>query len=134
MKDTEIKIFINDNDLLYTKEYIEWLNLPVSDPELWIGDIKKMTIKEKLDELKTSRKWTNEDLAIKLDVSLNTVKSWNRTTNPRNPNKWIMKELNKLFRTAGIDAILPSKAEVDDLLNTKVFEETAENIIDKEGF
>lgn len=61
-----------------------------------------MNIKEKLDELKQSRKWNNDDLALKLDVSLNTVKSWNRKTNPNTPNKWIMKEIDKLFDKAGI--------------------------------
>jgi len=86
-----------------------------------------MNLKEKLNELKESRGWNNEDLAIKLDVSLNTVKSWNRKKKPSTPNKWIMKEINELLRTSGIDRILPTKIQVDELLkDPEVYKKVAE--------
>lgn len=57
-----------------------------------------MTTKEKIKALPYSQ----QELAVKLDVSINTVKSWTRKT-PRNPNRWVMKELAKLFKKAGLE-------------------------------
>lgn len=57
-----------------------------------------MTTKEKIRALPYSQL----DLAIKLDVSINTVKSWTRTKH-KTPSKPIMEKLEKLFKKVGLD-------------------------------
>lgn len=39
-KDEVIKVFKDTENLIYTAEFIEWSNTPVSDPEKWIGKVE----------------------------------------------------------------------------------------------
>lgn len=64
--------------------------------------IKGNQMKEKIKELLQTPEWSQEKLSLRLNVSINTVKSWTRKTNPNIPNKWITPELEKLFDKAGI--------------------------------
>jgi DNA-binding transcriptional regulator YiaG len=45
--------------------------------------------------------WTQEELAQQIDVSLSTVQRWE--LRKARPSRLARKELNKLFKRAGID-------------------------------
>ena len=44
MKDKEIKVFVSTDSLLYTPEFVGWLNEKVDEPEKWIGEEDEKTI------------------------------------------------------------------------------------------
>ena len=58
-------------------------------------------LKEKVKELRKKRGWTQEDLARKIGVSLSTVQRWEKRVGK--PIRLAYRELQKLFREAGID-------------------------------
>jgi DNA-binding XRE family transcriptional regulator len=55
---------------------------------------------QKVKKLRKKRKWTQEDLAHELGVSLSTVQRWEREGGK--PIRIIARELNRLFREASI--------------------------------
>jgi putative transcriptional regulator len=55
---------------------------------------------QKVKRLRKKRKWTQEDLAHELGVSLSTVQRWEREGGK--PIRIIARELNRLFREASI--------------------------------
>lgn len=59
---------------------------------------------EKIKLLLECPEWNQEKLALKLNVKLDTVKSWTRSNQKtrRNPNKWVMPKLQQLLDKAGI--------------------------------
>lgn len=85
---------------------------------------------DKLREYREIKGWTQEDMYINTGISINNIKNWESGRN--NPTIKTRKKLRDMFRTAGIESILPTAKEVDDLLNKDVYEVTAENIIDKD--
>ena len=58
-------------------------------------------IQERIKELRTKMGWSRETLARQMDVSLSSVQRW-ELYNVK-PSKPAQKELNKLFRRAGLD-------------------------------
>jgi len=58
-------------------------------------------LQEKLRELRTKKKWTQEDLAREVNVSLSTVQRWEKKGGE--PTRLARRELKRLFRREGID-------------------------------
>ncbi|MFQ5997077.1 MAG: helix-turn-helix transcriptional regulator [Dehalococcoidales bacterium] len=58
-------------------------------------------LQEKLRDLRTKKRWTQEDLAREINVSLSTVQRWEKKGGE--PTRLARRELKKLFRRAGID-------------------------------
>ena len=58
-------------------------------------------LQEKLRELRTKKKWTQEDLAREVNVSLSTVQRWGKKGGE--PTRLARRELKRLFRREGID-------------------------------
>ena len=58
-------------------------------------------LQEKLKELRTKQKWTQEDLAREANVSLSTVQRWEKKGGE--PTRLARRELRRLFRKAAID-------------------------------
>ncbi len=56
-----------------------------------------MKTADKLREVKAYWGWSLEDISLKLNVSLNTVKSWFRTKDPRNPNRWVSEKIEAWY-------------------------------------
>ena len=57
-------------------------------------------LQEKLRELRTKKKWTQEDLAREVNVSLSTVQRWEKRGGE--PTRLARRELKRLFRRVGI--------------------------------
>jgi DNA-binding XRE family transcriptional regulator len=57
-------------------------------------------LKQKVKRLRKKRKWTQEDLARKLGVSLSTVQRWERQGGK--PIRIIARELDRLFTEVSI--------------------------------
>jgi len=57
-------------------------------------------LQEKLRELRTKKKWTQEDLAREINVSLSTVQRWEKRGGE--PTRLARRELKRLFRRVGI--------------------------------
>ena len=58
-------------------------------------------LSEKVKELRKKMHWAQEDLAREIDVSLSTVQRWE--SRGAKPTRLARRELNRLFREAGID-------------------------------
>ncbi len=58
-------------------------------------------LKENVKELRKRRGWAQEDFAREIGVSLSTVQRWEKKGGK--PTRLARRELNKLFREAGID-------------------------------
>lgn len=58
-------------------------------------------LQEKVRELRRKMNWVQEDLAREIDVSLSTVQRWE--TKGANPTRLARRELERLFKEAGID-------------------------------
>ena len=58
-------------------------------------------LKEKVKELRKKKGWVQEDLAREIGVSLSTVQRWEKQG--AKPTRLARRELNRLFREAGID-------------------------------
>jgi len=58
-------------------------------------------LKEKVKELRKKKGWVQEDLAREIGVSLSTVQRWEKSGGK--PIRLAYRELQKLFREAGID-------------------------------
>ena len=58
-------------------------------------------LQERIKELRTKMGWSRETLARQMDVSLSSVQRW-ELYNVK-PSKPAQKELNKLFKRAGLD-------------------------------
>lgn len=48
-----------------------------------------------IKKLRQSKKWTQAELALKLGVSINSVRAWEKGFSPNDEN---VKKLNKLFK------------------------------------
>ena len=59
-------------------------------------------LQERIRELRCIMGWSREDLARQIDVSLSSVQRW-ELYNVK-PSKFAQKELNKLFKRAGLDS------------------------------
>ena len=59
-------------------------------------------MREKLKALRERYGWTQFDLSCELDVSLDSVKQWEKKSNPTNPGIKNRFKLNQLFDKAGI--------------------------------
>ncbi|TET68575.1 MAG: XRE family transcriptional regulator [Dehalococcoidia bacterium] len=57
-------------------------------------------LQENLKELRTKKKWTQEDLAREVNVSLSTVQRWEKRGGE--PTRLARRELKRLFRRVGI--------------------------------
>jgi len=57
-------------------------------------------LQEKLRELRTKKRWTQEDLAREIHVSLSTVQRWEKKGGE--PTRLARRELKRIFRRAGI--------------------------------
>jgi len=57
-------------------------------------------LQENLKELRTKKKWTQEDLAREVNVSLSTVQRWEKRGGK--PTRLARRELTRLFRRVGI--------------------------------
>jgi len=57
-------------------------------------------LQEKLRELRTKKRWTQEDLAREVNVSLSTVQRWEKKGGE--PTRLARRELKRLFRRTGI--------------------------------
>ena len=57
-------------------------------------------LQEKLKELRSKKRWTQEDLARELNVSLSTVQRWEKKGGE--PTRLARRELKRVFRKAGI--------------------------------
>lgn len=66
-----------------------------------MGIIQGEPMKEKLKELRYFYGWTQEDLSLKIDASLNSVKNWE--CGRSNPGIRWQKKLHDLFKKAGIE-------------------------------
>ncbi len=58
-------------------------------------------LQEKIRELRKKKEWTQEDLAREISASLSTVQRWEKRGGE--PTRLARRELQKLFRKAGID-------------------------------
>ena len=58
-------------------------------------------LQEKLRELREKKKWTQEDLAREINVSLSTVQRWEKRGGE--PTRLARRELKRIFRKAAID-------------------------------
>lgn len=58
-------------------------------------------LQQKIRELRQKKEWTQEDLAREISVSLSTVQRWEKRGGA--PTRLARRELQKLFRKAGID-------------------------------
>jgi transcriptional regulator with XRE-family HTH domain len=58
-------------------------------------------LQEKLKELRDKMGWSQEDLAREVGVSLSTVQRWEKKGG--RPYRLARRELNRLFRKAGIE-------------------------------
>lgn len=58
-------------------------------------------LQEKIRQLRRKNEWTQEDLAREISVSLSTVQRWEKKGGE--PTRLARRELQKLFRRAGID-------------------------------
>ena len=59
-------------------------------------------MREKLKALRERYGWTQWELAEKLDVSLDSVKQWEKKSNPTTPGIKNRFKLNEMFDKAGI--------------------------------
>ncbi|MBL7124584.1 MAG: helix-turn-helix transcriptional regulator [Dehalococcoidales bacterium] len=59
-------------------------------------------LKERVKALRQKRGWSQEDLAREIDVSLTTIQRWE--TRGAKPTRLARKELEKLFKQAGMDS------------------------------
>ena len=57
-------------------------------------------LQERIKELRTKMGWSQEELARQIDVSLSTVQRWEHRS--IKPSRLGQRELNKLFKKAGI--------------------------------
>ena len=57
-------------------------------------------LQENLKELRTKKKWTQEDLAREVNVSLSTVQRWEKRGGE--PTRLARRELKRLFQRVGI--------------------------------
>ena len=57
-------------------------------------------IKEKIKELRTKKRWTQEDLSREIGVSLSTVQRWEKRGGQ--PTLLARRELRRLFKEADI--------------------------------
>ncbi len=57
---------------------------------------------EKVKMLREKRGWSQEDLAWEIDVSLSTVQHWEKKGSK--PTRLARRELNRLFKEAGIES------------------------------
>ncbi len=57
-------------------------------------------LQENLKELRTKKKWTQEDLAREVNVSLSTVQRWEKRGGK--PTRLARRELKRLFQRVGI--------------------------------
>jgi len=57
-------------------------------------------LQEKLRDLRTKKRWTQEDLAREVNVSLSTVQRWEKKGGE--PTRLARRELKRLFRRVGI--------------------------------
>jgi len=57
-------------------------------------------LQEKLRELRTKKRWTQEDLAREIHVSLSTVQRWEKKGGE--PTRLARRELKRIFRRANI--------------------------------
>ncbi|MFC1915596.1 helix-turn-helix transcriptional regulator [Chloroflexota bacterium] len=60
-------------------------------------------LKVKVKELRRKKGWTQEDLAREISVSLSTVQRWEKMGGK--PTRLARRELSKLFREVGVEAI-----------------------------
>jgi len=58
-------------------------------------------LREKVKELRQKKRWTQEDLAWEIGVSLSTVQRWE--AKGANPTRLARRELKRLFEEAGIE-------------------------------
>ena len=58
-------------------------------------------LQERIKELRTIMGWSQEGLARQIDVSLSTVQRWEHRS--VKPSRLAQRELNKLFKRAGLD-------------------------------
>ena len=58
-------------------------------------------LKENIKTLRSKMDWSQEKLARQIDVSLSTVQRWE--LKGVKPSRLAQKELNKLFKRAGLD-------------------------------
>ena len=61
-----------------------------------------MELLEKVKELRRKKRWSQEDLAREIGVSLSTVQRWE--SKEVNPTRLARRELERLFKRAGIGA------------------------------
>lgn len=85
-------------ELCHDSEYYDkWsVNYHIS----WGGDMEQL--REKLKELRKRRRWSQEDLAREVCVSLSTIQRWERRDASR-PFRLAQRELRRLFEESGID-------------------------------
>jgi len=65
-----------------------------------VADEGYLEFKEKVRELRKKRRWTQEDLAREIDVSLSTVQRWEGKG--AKPTRLARRVLARLFEEAGI--------------------------------
>ncbi|MCP4393162.1 MAG: helix-turn-helix domain-containing protein [Alphaproteobacteria bacterium] len=56
-----------------------------------------MTTIEKFRIVKKHKGWSQEDIALKLNVSLATVKAWFKKNQPNNPKIWVAEQVYEWY-------------------------------------